>query len=217
MTEIMVGACSELADGDYRIVAVGELEVGIFRLGDRFVAYENRCPHHGGPVCQGKLFNRVEEIIMPDQTSRGLRFSKDRHVVCPWHGYEFDLDTGRHPGDPRVRLRPIPVRVVDDGIYIDAPGLTSALAAKRRAGARSRQDVVLLARHRERHGGVDRASVCRPEQHRLARRIIAAVGVSESAALDVRWAKYGPWCRSPLKAVEPHALWAELAALNEER
>ena len=94
MTEIMVGACSELADGDHRIVAVGELEVGIFRLGDRFVAYENRCPHHGGPVCQGKLFNRVEEIIMPDQTSRGLRFSKDRHVVCPWHGYEFDLDTG---------------------------------------------------------------------------------------------------------------------------
>ena len=108
MTEIMVGACSELADGDHRIVAVGELEVGIFRLGDRFVAYENRCPHHGGPVCQGKLFNRVEEIIMPDQTSRGLRFSKDRHVVCPWHGYEFDLDTGRHPGDPRVRLRSIP-------------------------------------------------------------------------------------------------------------
>ena len=64
----MVGSCNELADGDYRIVAVGELEVGIFRLGERFVAYENRCPHHGGPVCQGKLFNRVEEIIMPDQT-----------------------------------------------------------------------------------------------------------------------------------------------------
>ena len=38
MTEIMVGACSDLADGDHRIVAVGELEVGIFRLGDRFVA-----------------------------------------------------------------------------------------------------------------------------------------------------------------------------------
>ena len=33
MSEIMVGACSELADGDHRIVAIGELEVGIFRLG----------------------------------------------------------------------------------------------------------------------------------------------------------------------------------------
>ena len=122
MPEIMVGAASELADGEHRIVAVGELEVGIFRLGDRFVAYENRCPHHGGPVCQGKLFNGVEEIIMPDQTSRGLRFSKERHVVCPWHGYEFNLDTGRHPGDARVRLRSIPVRVVDGGIYIETRG-----------------------------------------------------------------------------------------------
>jgi nitrite reductase/ring-hydroxylating ferredoxin subunit len=59
---------------------------------------------------------------MPDQTSRGLRFTQDRHVVCPWHGYEFNLDTGRHPGDPRMRLRSIPVRVSDDGIYIEAPG-----------------------------------------------------------------------------------------------
>ena len=121
MTEILVGPSSELADGDYRVVAVGALEVGIFRLGDRLVAYENRCPHSGGPVCQGRLFNRVEEIIMPDQTSRGLRFARDMHVVCPWHGYEFGLETGRHPGDPRVRLRPIPVRVVNDAIYIDTP------------------------------------------------------------------------------------------------
>ena len=80
MTEILVGTSSELADGDYRIVAVGELEVGIFRLGERVVAYENRCPHYGGPVCQGRLFNRVEEIIMPDQTSRGLRFTRS----CTW-------------------------------------------------------------------------------------------------------------------------------------
>ena len=31
MTEIMVGCCGEFADGDYRVVAVGELEIGIFR------------------------------------------------------------------------------------------------------------------------------------------------------------------------------------------
>jgi nitrite reductase (NADH) small subunit len=121
MTEIMVGTFSELVDGDHRIVAVGELEVGIFRLGDRVVAYENRCPHQGGPVCQGKLFNRVEEVIMPDKTSRGLRFTKDWHLVCPWHGYEFSLDTGRHPGDPRVCLRPIAVRVSRNEILIEAP------------------------------------------------------------------------------------------------
>jgi len=122
MTEILVGPSSELADGDYRVVAVGALEVGIFRLSDRLVAYENRCPHSGGPVCQGRLFNRVEEIIMPDQTSRGMRFGRERHVVCPWHGYEFDLETGRHPGDARMRLRSVPVRVSGDVLYLEAPG-----------------------------------------------------------------------------------------------
>ena len=121
MTEIMVGARSELADGDYRIVAIGELEVGIFRLGERFVAYENRCPHHGGPVCQGKIFHQVEEIITPDKKSAGLRFGKQRHIVCPWHGYEFDLATGCHPGDASVRLTPVKVAVRDGQIYVSVP------------------------------------------------------------------------------------------------
>jgi nitrite reductase (NADH) small subunit len=102
MSEIMIGHCGEFADGDYRVLAIGELEIAIFRLNGRFVAYENRCPHRGGPVCQGKLFNGVEEIIRPDQTSRGLRFGQARHVVCPWHGYEFDLETGQHPRATRA-------------------------------------------------------------------------------------------------------------------
>jgi nitrite reductase (NADH) small subunit len=122
MSEIMIGHCGEFADGDYRVLAIGELEIGIFRLNGRFVAYENRCPHRGGPVCQGKLFNGVEEIIRPAQTSRGLRFGQARHVVCPWHGYEFNLETGQHPGDPRVHLRQISVRIADNAIYIEAPG-----------------------------------------------------------------------------------------------
>lgn len=122
MSEIVIGAFSEFADGDYRVLAVGDIEVGVFRRGARLVAYENRCPHYGGPVCQGKIFNRVEEILMPDQTSQGLRFTKDQHVVCPWHGYEFNLDTGHHPGDRNVRLRPFPVRVEDDRVYVSIPG-----------------------------------------------------------------------------------------------
>ena len=121
MAEIMVGQASDMADGDYRIFALDELEVGVFRLGDRFVAYENRCPHHGGPVCQGRLFNRVEEIIMPDQTSRGMRFGRDRHVVCPWHGFEFDIRTGVHPGNPKARLRKIKIAVTGGDVVLTVP------------------------------------------------------------------------------------------------
>lgn len=120
--EVAVGALAELAEGDYRVYALDEFEVGIFRLGDKLVAYENVCPHAGGPVCQGKLFNRVEEGLMPDKKSAGLKFSERRHVVCPWHGYEFDLETGCHPGDPKMRLRPIKVDVREGCIYVRVPG-----------------------------------------------------------------------------------------------
>jgi nitrite reductase (NADH) small subunit len=122
MDEIAVGKLSDLPDGDYRIFSLDSVEVGIFRLGDRVLAYENVCPHAGGPVCQGKIFNRVEEALAPDMKSKGLRFGKQRHVVCPWHGYEFDIETGCHPGDASVRLTPIPVDVRDGEIFVRVAG-----------------------------------------------------------------------------------------------
>ena len=105
MNEIMVGELSEFTEGGYRVLRVDDFEFGIFRQGDRLVAYENHCPHDGGPVCQGKVIPRVEEELAPDQTSRGLRFAKSKNIVCPWHGWEFDIETGRHCGDPKYRLR----------------------------------------------------------------------------------------------------------------
>ena len=49
MNEVMIGELSELADGDYRILRVDDFEFGVFRQGDRVIAYENYCPHDGGP------------------------------------------------------------------------------------------------------------------------------------------------------------------------
>src|SRR3982074_3346961 len=73
MNEIMVGELSEFAEGGYRVLRVDTFEFGVFRQGDRVVAYENHCPHDGGPVCQGKVIPRVEEELGPDQTSPGRR------------------------------------------------------------------------------------------------------------------------------------------------
>jgi nitrite reductase/ring-hydroxylating ferredoxin subunit len=122
MTEVLVGELSEFAEGGYRVLRVDRLEVGIFHEAGRLFAYENRCPHDGGPVCQGKVIARVEEQLGPDQTSRGLRFSSKRNIVCPWHGWEFDIESGRHCGDPKHRLRPVGIRVREDRVYLDIPG-----------------------------------------------------------------------------------------------
>ena len=105
--------------GDRKVVEVGGMEVGIFRLGNEFFAYENKCPHLEGPVCQGKILPLATEDVQNDGTSNGRVFSKTRmNVVCPWHGFEFDIRTGMHPMDSRVRLRRIPVKVLDGAVYV---------------------------------------------------------------------------------------------------
>jgi nitrite reductase (NADH) small subunit len=105
--------------GDRKVVEVGGMEVGIFRLGDEFFAYENKCPHLEGPVCQGKILPLATEDVQNDGTSNGRVFSKTRmNVVCPWHGFEFDIRTGIHPMASKVRLRRIPVKVLDGAVYV---------------------------------------------------------------------------------------------------
>jgi nitrite reductase/ring-hydroxylating ferredoxin subunit len=118
MEQVAVARLSELKDGDYKVYAVDGFEVGVFRVGDKVVAYRNECPHAGGPVCQGKIFHQIEEVLTPDMKSAGLRHSKRRNVVCPWHGYEFDIETGRHPGDPNMRLTPVEIAVRDGDILV---------------------------------------------------------------------------------------------------
>ncbi|MBI2749285.1 MAG: Rieske (2Fe-2S) protein [Burkholderiales bacterium] len=122
MSEVLVGELAQIADGDHRVFLVGSLEVGLFRQGERVIGWENRCPHAGGPVCQGKIYRKVDEALGPDRKSLGLRFTATPQIVCPWHGYEFDVATGRHPGDPKFRLKAVQVAVRDGHIYVRAPG-----------------------------------------------------------------------------------------------
>ncbi|HVA15032.1 MAG TPA: Rieske 2Fe-2S domain-containing protein [Stellaceae bacterium] len=121
MAEVEIGRLGDFVGDDHRVVEVDGLEIGVFRLGKKLIAYKNECPHYGGPVCQGKIFNQTEELLGADKTSRGLRFSATRNIVCPWHGYEFNLETGCHPGDTSVRLQPIGVTVRDARVYLQVP------------------------------------------------------------------------------------------------
>ena len=119
MPEHLVAAENELAEGSGVLVHAGGAEVGVFKVGGRVVAYENRCAHQGGPVCIGEIMGRYEEMLGPDGSSRGERFADDDlHIVCPWHGWEYDLATGRCHADRRFGLRPFPVHVRDGQVYV---------------------------------------------------------------------------------------------------
>lgn len=71
MTIASAGSKEELQRVGKKIVAVGELEVGVFHLNGEFFAWHNTCPHQGGPVCQGRLFRLVEEVVDADRWSHG--------------------------------------------------------------------------------------------------------------------------------------------------
>lgn len=110
---------TELLDDAALIVEVDGIEVGIFRRGDRVVAYRNLCPHQGGPVCTGMVIGKVEAVLGPDRRVLTEWFSPDQiHVVCPWHGWEFNLDSGRCAADPRKGLQPVSVEIQGDDLYV---------------------------------------------------------------------------------------------------
>ncbi len=112
-----VGASQDVPERGRLVVEIGgpsepggPVALGVFRFGGRLYAWENRCAHQGGPACQGRIVSRVRERLDDEQRSLGLRFDEDTlHVVCPWHGFEYDVTTGRHPGRPDLALRSFPV------------------------------------------------------------------------------------------------------------
>lgn len=119
MSELFVCNAAELAEGGRKLIANGAEQIGILRAGGALHAFLNVCPHQGGPVCEGLVVHKVEEIIDADKTYRGMRFNSDvLHIVCPWHGWEFNIATGRCAGDGKHALKRYPVTERDGGIYV---------------------------------------------------------------------------------------------------
>lgn len=119
MSELFAGKEEDFEEQDRRIIVQDDLEIGVFRVNGAFCAYRNLCVHRGGPVCQGKILNKVEEVLGEDKTSKGMRFSKNHlHIVCPWHGFEYDLKDGVNAGNKSLHLKKYEVNVRKEGVYV---------------------------------------------------------------------------------------------------
>jgi nitrite reductase/ring-hydroxylating ferredoxin subunit len=96
----VVATVDEIPPGGRKIVEVARRSIGVFNVGGRFYGLRNRCPHQGGPLCEGRLLGAVES----DRPGTFRWSSEPRTLACPWHGWEFDVTTGRSWCDPE-RLR----------------------------------------------------------------------------------------------------------------
>ncbi|MDQ0304965.1 Rieske (2Fe-2S) protein [Ancylobacter polymorphus] len=119
MPEIFVCNASDLGEGNVKVVAVDDREIGVIRHKGQCYAYLNRCPHQGGPACEGVRMPKVEAVLNEERQFFGHRFSDtEDHIVCPWHGYEFNLDTGNCIGDAALRLKRYDVVERQDSLYV---------------------------------------------------------------------------------------------------
>jgi len=113
---IRVGHRSEIAEGACKIIEHGSITIGVFLVEGVFHAIRNYCPHQGAPLCQGTLHTTYEPAAVgefrPALPGRVLR--------CPWHGWEFDLATGKGLYDAKGRVKTYATRVDADGIvFVD--------------------------------------------------------------------------------------------------
>lgn len=102
MRSVIVARADEIAPGERKLVQVGGRSLGVFNVGGEYYALRNRCPHQGGPLCEGLQFAPLGSSG-PGEYTRGT----DGEIIrCPWHGWEFSVRTGRSWFDPqRTRVR----------------------------------------------------------------------------------------------------------------
>ncbi len=95
-----VGAASDFEVGGVYPLSVGERQIALVRTESGFHALDGRCPHQGGPLGEGALC--------------------DGALRCPWHGYDFDLKSGKGVGNEDT-VATFEVREQNGKIEIAAP------------------------------------------------------------------------------------------------
>lgn len=97
--EVDAGASADLAPNQMALVHVGNRRIVLARTEEKVVAFEDRCPHRGGPLSDGTLACGV--------------------VQCPWHGSQFDVQTGRVVQGPAEDSIPVHhVREADGRLWL---------------------------------------------------------------------------------------------------
>ncbi|MCO5401608.1 Rieske (2Fe-2S) protein [Ralstonia soli] len=96
--QIPVARADEIAPGHRKLAFIDGRSIVLFNIGGTLHAIDNTCPHQGASLANGAL----------DGTILG----------CPAHGLRFDLVTGCTAGAGSLRLKTLPVCIIDDKLVV---------------------------------------------------------------------------------------------------
>ena len=118
MPKHVVAAVGDIPPGTRKLAEVNGRSIVVFNLGGEFFALNNRCPHRGGSLHQGRQTGLVES-----NEPGNYCYSRQGEIIrCPWHGWEFDIRTGQSWCDPNsVRARNFKVQVEPGSQLLKGP------------------------------------------------------------------------------------------------
>ncbi len=118
MARHVVAAAREIPEGGRKLVTVRGRPITIFHVKGEYFALYDRCPHEGGSLCRGKLTG----LVRSDGPGHYELTRKGEIIRCPWHGWEFDLRTGKSWCDPRrTRVRSYTASVEPGAALVEGP------------------------------------------------------------------------------------------------
>lgn len=95
---IEVAKTDELPAGRAMVRTIGERRIALYHTATGFFASDNTCPHRGGPLGEGDILGN--------------------EIVCPWHFFSFEVDSGRCTGNPGLCVVTHEVRIDDDRVLV---------------------------------------------------------------------------------------------------
>src|SRR5712664_3928194 len=90
----------QITPGTIREFQVEGKAIALANVGGKFYAINNTCLHRGGPLGQGVM--------------------DGNKVTCPWHGWQYDVTTGKISQNPAVGVDCYRVEVRGEDIFVDA-------------------------------------------------------------------------------------------------
>jgi nitrite reductase (NADH) small subunit len=77
----------------------GEKTICVANVNGTYSALDNVCPHRGGPLGQGMI--------------------EGGKVVCPWHGWAWDVKTGVAEQDHGMKVAVYPLKVENGEVLVE--------------------------------------------------------------------------------------------------
>jgi len=99
MAFVYAAKAMDIAPGQIREIQLDGTTIALANVGGQFHALSNTCLHRGGPLGQGSLQGTI--------------------VTCPWHGWTFDVTSGKVLGNQSAGVERYPVELRGEDVYVD--------------------------------------------------------------------------------------------------